>query len=196
MDDFEKLLAQLKADDPFYNLSSLERKQLRAHIQAMQQFFAETTERREELWVEIESAPPDSPWHKKLVDELGRVTSDFITRGNIMVAVINEAKRKNREMGGDTHPTPEFTAKVEDTPECQIVRLKFTKFDHAGVYIQCRLNGGAWKFRAVATITPYVDAAPLRVANTPETREYRMRFWDKDEPNGDWTAVTKVTVGA
>ena len=27
-----------------------------------------------------------------------------------------------------------------------------------------------------------------------EVREYRMRFWDKGTPNGDWTDVVKVTV--
>ena len=32
------------------------------------------------------------------------------------------------------------------------------------------------------------------VAGTPEVREYRMRFWDKGMPNGDWTDVVKVTV--
>ena len=25
--------------------------------------------------------------------------------------------------------------------------------------------------------------------------EYRMRFWDAGEPNGDWSAVQKVMVG-
>jgi len=28
-----------------------------------------------------------------------------------------------------------------------------------------------------------------------ETREYRLRFWDKGEVSGDWSAVQKVTVG-
>jgi hypothetical protein len=39
-----------------------------------------------------------------------------------------------------------------------------------------------------------MDERPLLVAGTPEVREYRMRFWDKGTPNGDWTDVTKVTV--
>jgi hypothetical protein len=49
---------------------------------------------------------------------------------------------------------------------------------------------------AVDMVTPYIDNQPLLVANTPETREYRMSFWDAGEANGDWTAVTKVMVGA
>jgi hypothetical protein len=44
--------------------------------------------------------------------------------------------------------------------------------------------------------TQYLDDVPLLAANTPETREYRMSFWDSGEANGDWTAVAKVMVGA
>ncbi|WP_461784857.1 hypothetical protein [Prosthecobacter sp.] len=40
----------------------------------------------------------------------------------------------------------------------------------------------------------YMDERPLLQAGTPEFREYRMRFWDKGPPNGDWTDVVKVTV--
>jgi hypothetical protein len=93
------------------------------------------------------------------------------------------------------HLEPQFTAKTEDAAGWQAVRLKFTKFGHAGVYIESRRNGGAWAFLAIDTETPYLDHAPLLAANTPETREYRMRFWDHDEANGDWTGVAKVTVG-
>ena len=37
--------------------------------------------------------------------------------------------------------------------------------------------------------------ALLKVANTAETREYHMRFWDHGEPYGDWTGVQKLAVG-
>ena len=57
-------------------------------------------------------------------------------------------------------------------------------------------NAGSWALLAVDMVTPYIDNQPLLVANTPETREYRMSFWDSGEANGDWTAVVKVTVGA
>jgi len=36
---------------------------------------------------------------------------------------------------------------------------------------------------------------PLLVAGVPEVRNYRLRFWDKGTPNGDWTAPAPVTVG-
>ena len=47
---------------------------------------------------------------------------------------------------------------------------------------------------AIDTETLYVDERPLLVAGTPEVREYRLRFWDKGTPNGDWTPVDKTTV--
>jgi hypothetical protein len=34
----------------------------------------------------------------------------------------------------------------------------------------------------------------LLVANTAETREYRVRLWDKGTPNGDWCDNVKVAV--
>jgi len=38
------------------------------------------------------------------------------------------------------------------------------------------------------------DARELE-AGTPEVRKYRLRFWDKGTPNGDWSDIATVTVG-
>ena len=43
---------------------------------------------------------------------------------------------------------------------------------------------------------PYTGDRPLLVPSTAETREYRLRWWDKGEANGDWSPVQKLTVGA
>jgi hypothetical protein len=64
------------------------------------------------------------------------------------------------------------------------------------VYIQYRRHAGAWGLLAVDMVTPYIDNQPLLVANTSETRDYRMSFWDSGEATGDWTAVTRVMVEA
>lgn len=93
------------------------------------------------------------------------------------------------------HPVPEFKTTVEDGPECQCARLDFIKHGHDGVYIESRRNGGPWEFLAIDTRKPYLDARPLLVSGQAEMREYRMRFWDGGEPNGDWTPVQKVSVG-
>ena len=92
------------------------------------------------------------------------------------------------------HPVPEYKLKVEDGPSCQCVRIDFTKFGHKGVWIESRLNNGAWAFLAIDSEKPYIDNRPLLAAPAAETREFRLRFWD-DGPNGDWSPVQKVTVG-
>ena len=91
------------------------------------------------------------------------------------------------------HLVPEYKLKVEDGAGCQCVRIDFTKFGHQGVYIESRRNAGAWEFLAIDAEKPYIDNRPLLAAPAAESREYRLRFWDSD-PNGDWTAVQKVSV--
>jgi hypothetical protein len=90
--------------------------------------------------------------------------------------------------------TPKFLIAPEQGDGCQCVKLTFYKYGHMGVYIESRRGTGAWEFLAIDTESPYDDERPLLVAGQPEVREYRMRFWDKGTPNGDWTDVQKVTV--
>lgn len=91
-------------------------------------------------------------------------------------------------------PAPKFSATPEQDGECQCVKLTFYKYGHMGVHIEGRRGAGGWEFLGIDTESPYTDERPLLVAGTPEVREYRMRFWDKGTPNGDWTDVVKVTV--
>lgn len=91
-------------------------------------------------------------------------------------------------------PLPKVTAHVEQGAGCQCVRLVFAKYTHMGVYSESRRSTGDWQFLAIDTESPYLDERPLLVTAQPEVREYRMRFWDKGTPNGDWTDVVKVTV--
>ncbi len=91
-------------------------------------------------------------------------------------------------------PVPKVTAALVQGSGCQCVRLTFAKYSHMGVYIETRRGVGAWEFLAVDTESPYLDERPLLAAGQPEVREYRVRFWDKGTPNGDWTDVVKVTV--
>lgn len=100
MDDFEKLLAQLEADDPFYNLSSAERKQLKSRVLATLVLIAHTNRRTAELWQKWECAPSGSPWQKALCDEIDEVCKTCMDFGNATMAMLEEAKRKSRELGG------------------------------------------------------------------------------------------------
>ena len=127
-----------------------------------------------------------------------------LTRIFTMVAKIKLDPAYTEKMGTDlgivgsaeasTHPVPKFTAEVLQGMGSQMVKLVFFKYTHGGVWIECRRNGGAWEFLGIDTESPYMDERALLAPGTPELREYRMRFWDKGTPNGDWTAVEKVTV--
>lgn len=95
----------------------------------------------------------------------------------------------------DNHPTPRFSTEVVQGSGQQGVNMTFYKYSHQGVHIESRRGaGGAWEFLAIDTESPYLDDRPLLTAGQPEVREFRMRFWDKGTPNGDWTDVQKVTV--
>ena len=91
-------------------------------------------------------------------------------------------------------PLPKFSAELLQGAGCQCVRLTFSKYTHMGVYIESRRGAGAFEFLGIDTQSPYLDERPLLAPTAPEVREYRMRFWDKGTPNGDWTDVEKVTV--
>ena len=90
--------------------------------------------------------------------------------------------------------TPKFTLRTLPGQGAEVVRLRFFKFGHTGVCMESRRGGGDWEPLAVDTESPYDDERPLLAADTPELREYRMRFWDKGTPNGEWTGVAKMTV--
>jgi hypothetical protein len=94
-----------------------------------------------------------------------------------------------------SHLIPEFTVSTERGTDGERVKLIFTKYGHDGVYIECRRNDGSWEVLGVAMVKPWYDERPLLVANTPESREYRLRWWDKGSANGEQTPVQKVTVG-
>lgn len=94
---------------------------------------------------------------------------------------------------GDTAPRIKVT--VQQGTASQIARLTFIKDGHQGLHIEGRVNGGAWVFLAIDTESPYLDERPLQTPGQAEVREYRARFWDKGELNGNWCDVAKVTVG-
>lgn len=90
---------------------------------------------------------------------------------------------------------PEFTATVEQGATGSQVRIDFIKHGHDGIWIESRINGGEWTFLAVSTVKPYLDMSPLAAGNNHETREYRLRWWDKSVAHGEWSAVQGVVLG-
>ncbi|MFN0075974.1 MAG: hypothetical protein ACKVY0_05825 [Prosthecobacter sp.] len=113
------------------------------------------------------------------------------TDGEAAKCKANRAAKKAAEA---KETVPKFLTETLQGTGCQCVKLTFYKDNHMGVYIEGRRGTGAWEFLAIDTESPYIDQRPLLAAGTPEVREYRMRFWDKGTPNGDWTDVVKVTV--
>ncbi len=95
---------------------------------------------------------------------------------------------------GPARPVPKFRLDVEDGTEGQAVRISFSKYGHQAVVIESRRAGGPAEALPLAGQSPYTDSRPLLVAGQPEVREYRLRFWDKGEPNGPWTPWREIAV--
>lgn len=93
------------------------------------------------------------------------------------------------------HDAPTFTLKVEQGEGHQVVRIAFKKFGHPGVAIESRRNGGAWELLGIDLSSPYLDARALLASPTPESREYRLRFFDGSAATGDYSATVSVVVG-
>jgi hypothetical protein len=92
------------------------------------------------------------------------------------------------------HLAPSFSLELITGPNNTIVRIKFKKYRHKSVYIQWRLFGGEWAFLAIDDASPHLDDRPLQNSKLPETREYRMRFYDGGEANGEWSEIKNITI--
>ena len=93
-----------------------------------------------------------------------------------------------------SHPSPTVKYQLLAGETCQQVQFNFVKHGHQGVILECQRGTGPNEFVGIGTETPYVDERPLLVPGQPEIRTYRLRFWDKGTPNGEWV-VLKITVG-
>jgi hypothetical protein len=55
----------------------------------------------------------------------------------------------------------------------------------------CNTAHGFGKDMEINTEKPHAHDVTLLAANATEIREYRLRFWDKGQANGDWSPVQK-----
>ena len=94
------------------------------------------------------------------------------------------------------HLVPIPNVLVELGSSGQRVTINFNKYGHDGVWIESRTNGGDWVFLAVDTLTHYYDERPLAAGNIQETREYRLRWWDKSVAHGEWSNVLTALIGS
>lgn len=93
-------------------------------------------------------------------------------------------------------PTPQFTQKIVRTEAGPQVQLRFCKYRHPGVWIECRWADGHTEVPGIAGASVWLDPRSLRTPGQPEMREYRMRFYKDSAPTGDWTPWKSITVPA
>lgn len=98
-------------------------------------------------------------------------------------------------VAADVHGRPDVQLEITQGKLCQAVKIHFVKHGHLGVWIEGTRGKGLWEFVGVDTASPYLDERALLAPGVPEVREYRLRYWDKGKPNGDWTGVVTITVG-
>ena len=88
-------------------------------------------------------------------------------------------------------PKPSF--KATSHPGSR-VRLDWVKRRYSGVLIQGRRAGDAgFVDLGRDNFSPFDDERPPVTAGTTETREYRMRYLEKDDPVGEWSDIVSVT---
>jgi hypothetical protein len=92
------------------------------------------------------------------------------------------------------NPVPTFSLKVERGETSEVVRVIFRKYGRPGVAIYSRRGGGPWELLAIDLNSPYLDERPLLNPAQPETREYRLQYYEAEAPVGDFTAIAGVNV--
>ncbi|WP_295388699.1 hypothetical protein [uncultured Thiodictyon sp.] len=94
------------------------------------------------------------------------------------------------------HPVPEFTLSTEPGAKNTRVCIETTKYGHDAVFVECRINAGPWSPLGHFSKKTIHDERELTTPGLPESREYRLRWWHKDEPVGDWSPAQTILVGA
>lgn len=95
---------------------------------------------------------------------------------------------------GIRRENPAYAMSLVQGPERKHVQIAFKKHGHDGVAIESRRAEGEWEFLAADNASPHLDERPLLVPKTPEVREYRLRWWDKGVPNGEWSPIQSILV--
>ncbi|WP_295392628.1 hypothetical protein [uncultured Thiodictyon sp.] len=79
------------------------------------------------------------------------------------------------------HSVPEFTLTTVQGAKVVEVHIDYTKFGHGGVLVDNRINAGPWLPLGHFTQETISNDRPLASPGVPESREYRLRWWDKDQ---------------
>lgn len=90
--------------------------------------------------------------------------------------------------------SPRITVTAISGVSHQYARVKFIKDGHEYVIIESRRGGGNWEDLGMTKTSPFTDMRPLLVAGQAEIREYRARFFDNSQPNGEYSDIARVTL--
>jgi len=86
---------------------------------------------------------------------------------------------------------PVFTATAQPNSE---VRLDWVKASSDGVIVEGqRASEVTWTNLGTDRFSPFTDGRAPLVAGQPETRRYRLRYLDGDDPVGNYSATVSVT---
>lgn len=74
------------------------------------------------------------------------------------------------------------------------VRIEYNKGKFGGVIVEGRRQGETqWTALGQDLYSPFIDTRPPVQPNTPEVREYRVRYLLRDEAVGEWSDIVSVT---
>ncbi len=146
------------------------------------------------------------PLFPPLTRELVAVDPGLFDRIFTMVAMIKLSPNYNVEVIGKAlgiiatpavkvdHPQPEFTLNPSQGVDCTNSEFKFKKHGHLAVIVEVRVEGGSWVLLGIFNKSPFMDKRPLAVAGVPEKREYRMRWYENGEGQGEWSPVQGIFI--
>ena len=88
--------------------------------------------------------------------------------------------------------TPKPTFRPKSLPG-SVIRLTWVKGKFNGVIVECRRGGGNWEEIGRDNYSPFDDNRAPLTAGQPEVREYRLRYFTKDQPVGDYSDTVSST---
>lgn len=97
-------------------------------------------------------------------------------------------------IGAEATPHTAPPALTEDGLALNRVDLGFVLHEHDGVWVQCQRAGDAGYGCGQRHRLPWVDTRLVKVAGTPEWRDYRACWWDNSTPTMQFGPVLRVIV--
>jgi hypothetical protein len=130
------------------------------------------------------------------------VAPGVLSRLRALVQIVKNSKGYNTSMGQDlgiiasgAPAGPEIPTLTLTKSRAGEITFDWNKSGWTGVKIQARAAGTLdWSDLGTDLFSPFVDSRPLATPSTPEVREYRACYLDKETPTLDWSAVLVVTV--